>query len=77
MLTNYQKKELVFGSIFFIIIYTFAYSRLNEMMDISTILFTTGAFIVIYWLSISGATYFTYNVTQSLDTPVNGYVTNL
>lgn len=69
MLTTYQEFELVIGTILFAALYTAAHNALNPSLDISNILFTTVIFAFSYWVSISGASYFTYNKTQSLDTP--------
>lgn len=68
-LSIYNEFELVFGTIIFAICYTAAYNALNDKMDIAVILFTTATFAFIYWLSMAGASFFTYNRTQSLDTP--------
>lgn len=66
MLTLYQQFELVFGAILFAVFYTAAYNALNPHLDLANILFTTAIFIFIYWLSMAGASFFTYNKTQTL-----------
>ena len=67
-LSVYKEFELVFGTIIFAVLYTAAYNALHEKMDIAIVLFTTATFTFIYWLSMAGASFFTYNKTQSLDT---------
>lgn len=68
-LSTYNEFELVFGTIIFAVCYTMAYNALYERMDIANVLFTTATFAFIYWLSMAGSGFFTYNKTQSLDTP--------
>lgn len=67
-LSVYDEFQLVFGTITFAILYTASYNAMNETMDIAKILFTTAIFALIFWLSMFGASFFTFNQTQSLDT---------
>ncbi len=67
-LSVYKEFELVFGTIIFAVLYTAAFNALNDKLDIANILFTIATFSFIYWLSMVGASFFTYNKTQSLDT---------
>lgn len=69
MLTTYQECELVFGTIFFGVFYTTAYNALNPHMDLANVFITTAIFAFIFWLSTTGSAFFTYNKTQTLDTP--------
>ncbi len=69
MLSTYQEFELVIGTILFAALYTASYNAHNPSLDIANIFFTTIIFAFSYWVSIAGASYFTYNKTQSLDTP--------